>query len=55
MGFVIGIVGFFNVGKSMLFNVIICVGVFVVNYFFVIIEFNVGCVMVFDECFSVLS
>lgn len=48
-----GIVGFLNVGKSILFNVIIKVGVEVVNYLFCIIEFNVGVVVVFDERFDV--
>lgn len=46
----IGIVGLLNVGKFILFNVIIKVGVVeVVNYFFCIIESNVGVVIVLDE------
>lgn len=50
MVLIVGIVGLFNVGKLILFNVIIKVGVEVVNYFFVMIDFNVGMVEVFDWC-----
>lgn len=48
MVFIVGIVGFFNVGKLIFFNVIIKVGVEVVNYLFVMIDLNVGIVEVFD-------
>lgn len=50
MVLIVGIVGLFNVGKFILFNVIIKVGVLVVNYFFVMIDFNVGIVEVLDLC-----
>lgn len=50
MVLIVGIVGLLNVGKLMLFNVIIQVGVELVNYLFCIIDFNVGIVEVFDEC-----
>lgn len=51
MGFKMGIVGLLNVGKLILFNVLIkIVVVQVVNFFFCMIEFNVGEVVVFDQC-----
>lgn len=48
MVLIVGIVGLLNVGKLILFNVIIKVGVLVVNYLFVMIDFNVGIVEVLD-------
>lgn len=48
MVLIVGIVGLLNVGKLILFNVIIKVGVLVVNYLFVIIDLNVGIVEVLD-------
>lgn len=50
MVLIVGIVGLLNVGKLILFNVIIKVGVEVVNYFFVMIDLNVGMVEVLDVC-----
>lgn len=47
---IVGIVGLFNVGKLIFFNVIIKVGVEMVNYLFVMIDFNVGMVEVLDSC-----
>lgn len=49
MVFIVGIVGLLNVGKFILFNVIMKVGVEMVNYLFVMIDFNVGMVEVFDK------
>lgn len=48
MVLIVGIVGLLNVGKLILFNVIIKVGVLVVNYLFVMIDLNVGIVEVLD-------
>lgn len=50
MVLIVGIVGLLNVGKLILFNVIIKVGVEAVNYLFVMIDLNVGMVEVLDEC-----
>lgn len=50
MGFKCGIVGLLNVGKLMFFNVFIKVGIEVVNFFFCIIELNIGVVFVLDFC-----
>lgn len=50
MGFKCGIVGLFNVGKFILFNVLIKVGIEAVNFLFCIIELNIGVVLMFDFC-----
>lgn len=42
------IVGYINVGKFFLFNRFICVGVFVENVLFVIFDFMIWCVIIFD-------
>lgn len=52
--FIIGIVGLFNVGKFIFFNVFIKNDVFVVNYLFVMIELNVGVVNLLDLCLDKL-
>lgn len=53
--FRVGIVGLFNVGKFILFNVLVVnVKVEVVNFLFCIIELNVGVVIVLDEWLNVL-
>lgn len=53
--FRVGIVGLFNVGKFIFFNVLVVnVKVEVVNFFFCIIEFNVGVVFVLDDCLGKL-
>lgn len=54
MGFKCGIVGLLNVGKLIFFNVLIKVGIEVVNYLFCIIELNIGVVLMFDLCLDVL-
>lgn len=54
MGFKCGIVGLFNVGKLIFFNVFIFVKVLVVNYLFVIKDFNVGMIIVLDLCLDKL-
>lgn len=53
MSFKCGIVGLFNVGKFILFNVLIKVGIVVENYLFCMIELNVGIVEVLDMCLKV--
>lgn len=54
MGIKCGIVGLFNVGKLILFNVLIKVGIVVVNFLFCMIELNVGIVLVLDLCLNEL-
>lgn len=54
MGFKCGIVGLLNVGKLIFFNVLIKVGIEVVNFLFCIIELNIGVVFVLDLCLDVL-
>lgn len=54
MGFNCGIVGLFNVGKFILFNVLIKFGIVVENFLFCIIELNSGIVLMFDVCLNVL-
>lgn len=42
----VGLLGFFNVGKLILFLMIIKVKLKIVNYYFIILKFNLGVVVV---------